>query len=164
MPKEAEEETPPTELDEETTAPFPQTATPTHGGTVNHTGDSLGGSSSEEVLELGTSTSPNFEKLRKDLLKEFGDVFKEELCPSDRIKGVQRIEIDESRVKPLHWTTPKEVPCHLRKAADKELKRCLQAGQIEPCHHYTKWLSRGMFVGKASKEGEEVKARLVLGL
>ena len=94
LSEETEEETPPTELDEDTTTPFPQTATPTHGGAVNHTGDSLGGSSSEEVLELGTSTSPNFEKLRKDLLKEFEDVFKEELSPSDRINGVQRIEID----------------------------------------------------------------------
>ena len=75
-PEETVKETPPLELDEDTTTPFPQTAAPTHGGAVNNTGDSLGGSSSEEVLELGTSTSPNFEKLRKDLLKEFGDVLK----------------------------------------------------------------------------------------
>ena len=125
-------------MDEETTTPFPHTAAPILGEAVHNTGDSLDRSSSEEVLELDTSTSPNFEKIKNDLLKDFEDVFKEELSPSDRTKGVQRIEIDESRVKPLHWTTPKEVPCHLRKAADKELKRCLQAGQIEPCHHYTK--------------------------
>ena len=64
-------------------------------------------------------------------------------------------------VKPLHFNTPREIPCHLRKAADEELKRCLEAGQLEPCHHYTPWLSRGMFIGKPSKDGGKMKARLV---
>ena len=64
-------------------------------------------------------------------------------------------------MKALHFNTPKEVPIHLRKAADKELKRCLEAGQLEPCHHYTKWMSRGLFEGKPTKEGEPIKARMV---
>ena len=104
---------------------------------------------------------PDFEKIRMSILQEYSDVFKEELAPSDRIHGIQRIEIDESGVKPVHFTTPKEIQAHLRKSADKELKRCLEAGQLEPCHHYTKWLSRGMFVEKPAKLGEPLRARMV---
>ena len=73
-------------------------------------------------MDVDKSSLPDFEKIRSTLLEEFGDIFKEDLSPQDRIKGVQRIEIDESRVKPLHFTTPKEVPCHLRKAAEKGIK------------------------------------------
>ena len=69
--------------------------------------------------------------------------------------------MDTENVKPLHFATPKEIPAHLRKAVYKELKRCLDAGQLEECHHHTPWLSRGTFVGKPAKNGVELKARLV---
>ena len=108
-----------------------------------------------------SSVEPDFQSVRKSLLKEYEDVFKENLSPQDRMRGVKRIEIKDPDAKPLHFNTPKEVPAHLRRAANKELKRCLEAGQLEPCHHFTKWLSRGMFVAKPSKPGESVKARLV---
>merc|ERR1711951_275953 len=144
-----------------TATPSTHTVPPIPGEAVKNAGDPLDRGVSVGVMESGNPSSPDFENIKKKLLEEFKDVFKEELSPSDRINGIQRIEIDDSNIKPLHWTTPKEIPCHLRKAADKELKRCLKAGQIEPCTHWTKWLSRGMFVGKAVKEGEEVRARLV---
>ena len=83
LSEETEEETPPTEPDAKKLAPFPQASTPTHGGAVNHTGDSLGGRSSGKVMELGSSPSPNFEEIRSSLLEEFEDVFKEDLTPMD---------------------------------------------------------------------------------
>ena len=94
-------------------------------------------------------------------MKEYSSVFKEYLSPEDLIVGTKRIEMDTENVKPLHFATPKEKPAHLQKAADKELKICLDAGQLKECHHHTPWQSRGMFVGKPAKNGGELKARLV---
>ena len=69
--------------------------------------------------------------------------------------------MDDNGTKPLHFSTPKAIPAHLRKATDKELARCLAAGQLEECHHHTKWVSRGMFVAKPGKRGAPLHARLV---
>ena len=44
--------------------------------------------------------------------------------------------------------SPAEIPLHLRKAADAELKDALEAGFIEPCTHATAWCSRSFFVEK----------------
>ena len=71
------------------------------------------------------------------------------------------MELQDNYVKPLHFTTPKPITAHLRKAADKELARCLAAGSLEECHHHTPWVSRGMFVAKPRKNGQPLKAHLV---
>ena len=92
---ETAEATPAEEPEEMKVTPFPPACTLTQGEAVNHTGDSLGGGSSGKVMELDSSSSPNFEEIRNSLLEEFEDVFKEDLSPMDRIKGVQRIEIYE---------------------------------------------------------------------
>ena len=80
------------------------------------------------------------------------------------MEGEMKAELNDSDVTPTHISTPAYVPVHLRKAADKELARCLKAGTLEPCNHYTEWVSCGMFVPKHTKEGEEIKARLVSDL
>ena len=85
-----------------------------------------------------------FQDIKDEMLDKYKDVFKENLSPQDKIVGTRRIEMDTENVKPLHFSTPKKIPAHLRKVADKELKRCLDAGKLEECHHHTPWLSRGM--------------------
>ena len=119
-------------------SPIPTAEALTQGNAVVYTGRALGGGTSRNVMDKFCTTKPvepDFQVIRYSILKNYDDVFKEDLSPSDRIKGVQRIEINDSDAKPLHFNTPKEVPVHLRRAADKELKRCLEAGQLEPCHH-----------------------------
>ena len=103
-------------------------------------------------------------KLRLKLLEDYSDVFKEDLEPSDVMKGEIKAELNDLDITPTHISTPASVPVHLRKAADKELARCLKAGVLEPCNHWTPWVSRGMFVPKATKEGEELRVRLVSDL
>ena len=110
------------------------------------------------------SEDSELSKLKSKLRKEYNDVFKEDLGPEDVMKGELKAELNDSEVTPTHISTPAYVPVHLRKAADKELARCLNAGVLEPCNHYTDWVSRGMFVPKHTKEGEEIKVRLVSDL
>ena len=128
------EQTPDTDVQpaEEEVSPISPADALTQGKAVHNTGGALSEGPSGNVMDNISETEPDFVKIRGSLLQQYCDVFKEDLSPSDRIDGVHRVEIDESGVKPLHFTTPKEVPIHLRKAADKELKRCLDAGQLEP--------------------------------
>ena len=70
-------------------------------------------------------------------MEEFGDVFKEDLEPSDVIKGEIKAQFNDLDLKPTHITTQATTPVHLRKAADKELARCLKAGVPKPCNHWT---------------------------
>ena len=58
------------------------------------------------VMDNNSMSVPDFEKIRSFILEQYSDVFKEDFSPTDRIKGVQCIEIDETGVKPLHFTTP----------------------------------------------------------
>ena len=98
------------------------------------------------------------------MMKEYNDVFKEDLGPEDVMKGEFKAELNNLDVTPTHISTPAYVPVHLRKAADKELARRLNAGTLESCNHYTEWVSCGMFVPRHTKEGEEIKVRLVSDL
>ena len=58
-------------------------------------------------------------------------------------------------IKPFVVRTPAEIPVHLRKAADAEIQSLLKAGVIKECHEKTDWVSRGLFIPKKSKEGDE---------
>ena len=112
-----------------------------------------------------TSNSVNqigeLEDMKEELLSKHDSVFKEDLGPLDSMKGVVRVELQDNDVKPLHFTTPAQIPAHLHRAADRELARCLAAGTLEECQHYTPWVSRGLFVTKPQKPGQPLKARLV---
>ena len=68
----------------------------------------------------------------------------------------------DQNIKPINCRTPILVQLHFRKAADQEIKDFLKAGIIEKCHHFTPWLSRGMFIGKKrDEETQQEKVRLV---
>ena len=75
-------------------------------------------------------TSSALQDMKDFMLSKYSSVFKEDLGPDDRIIGTQRVEMDDNGTKPLHFSTPKSIPAHLRKAADKELARCLAAGTL----------------------------------
>ena len=65
-------------------------------------------------------------------------------------------------IQVFHLKLGMEVPAYMEKAAQRELQRMLNAGQLEPITTYTKYVSRGFFVEKgSSKPGEPVKCRLV---
>ena len=87
-----EEKTPKEEPEEQKVSPFPTACTLTQGEAVHCTGDSLSGGTSRKVLDNDSSSLPDFEKKRNSLLEEFGDVFKEDLSPQDRIKGVKGLK------------------------------------------------------------------------
>ena len=102
------------------------------------------------------------EILKSKLMQEFGDIFKEDLDKSDVIDCPKvSLDIDESLGQPHNVMTSAEIPIHLRQAADRELKRALKAGWLEPCNHPTEWCSRGLFVQKSTSPGEEIKVRIV---
>ena len=60
-----------------------------------------------------------------------------------------------------HPKVANEVPAYLQPAAEKEIRRMLDGGLLEEVTGYSKHVSRGFFVTKNTKEGEEVKVRLV---
>ena len=102
--------------------------------------------------------------LKKAWLRDFPEVFKEDLGREDRI-NIEPIVIDlVPNHEDIHVFHPKlavDVPAYMDEAARRELQRMLSSGMLEPIEAYTENLSRGFFVEKPSKPGEPVKARLV---
>ena len=147
--------------EEEDVSPISAADSPTQGEAVHNPGGSLGGATSRNVMDNSPDpkpdSEPDFEKIKMSILEEYSDIFKENLTPSDRIHGIERVEMDESAAKPVHFSTPKEIPAHLRKSADKEHKRCLEAGQLEPCNHYTKMALQGHVCGKTIKTRRSIE-------
>merc|ERR1712055_344271 len=60
-----------------------------------------------------------------------------------------------------HPKAANEIPAYLRDAADRELNRMVAGGLLEKVEDYSETVSRGFFVEKKCKPGEEVKVRLV---
>ena len=101
-------------------------------------------------------------ELKKNLLKEFRDVFKTNLEKSDRINmPPMKIETIKGadRIRRTNFMTAIETPLHLQSAANEELQKMLKAGFIEPCHHSTEWCARSFFVTKPNSQ--PLKVRLV---
>ena len=96
------------------------------------------------------------------MLREFSDVFKEDLGKEDRI-DIEPIKIglvdNHEDIQVFHPTTAVEVSPYMEAAARKKLARMLNTGMIEEIQGYTKNLSRGFIVEKPGRD--EVKARLV---
>ena len=44
--------------------------------------------------------------MKENLLTEYSSVLKEDLGPSDTMKGIVRVELQDNNIKPLHFTTP----------------------------------------------------------
>ena len=75
-----------------------------------------------------------YDHLKKKLIKQFADIFKEDLEPSDRL-DVPPMKIP---LKPNHKSMPKynarvpiSTPSYLEKAACKEVARILKSGVLE---------------------------------
>ena len=73
--------------------------------------------------------------LRNKLLKQFPEIFKEDLTPEDRL-NIEPVKIS---LKPGHENVPMynaRVPIqtlrYLERAADKELTRIMKSGALEP--------------------------------
>ena len=105
------------------------------------------------------------ERIKKDLMTEFKDVFKVKLEKTDRINAPPvKIMIDQDRMekeKPRQATVPIPIPAHLRQAANSKLDDMLEAGFVKPCHHKTVFASRGFFREKKSGDSKKLKAGLV---
>ena len=104
------------------------------------------------------------EEIRKAWLRDYTQVFKEDLSKEDRIQMdpvVVELVPDHENIEVYHPKACNEVPAYLKNAADKELKRMLEGGLLEPVHEYSPIVSRGFFVEKNTAPGEEVKVRLV---
>ena len=70
--------------------------------------------------------------LQEEFLKKYPNVFNDELLPED-VVNVPHVEIkvnENVHVKPTVARTPAEIPIHLRKATDEEIRSLLKAGVI----------------------------------
>ena len=61
----------------------------------------------------------------------------------------------------FHPKVANEVPAYLQQAAEKEIRRMLDGGLLEEVTGHSEHVSRGFFVTKNTKPGEEVKVILV---
>ena len=85
--------------------------------------------------------SPACTKLKEKILGKFNGVFKETLGKDDRINCPPvRLKINpESNIKPVAHTHPFDVPWHMRKALDAEIRAAVEAGVLSPCDEATEW-------------------------
>merc|ERR1712215_267596 len=88
------------------------------------------------------------EVMRQSWMKDFSQVFKEDLTIEDRIDmdpvKVKLVENHEE-IKLFHPKTSNEIPAYLRRAADKELERMLAGGLLLKVEDYSETVSRGFF-------------------
>merc|ERR1712055_549773 len=104
------------------------------------------------------------EALKQALMKDFSQVFKEDLTIEDRIKMEPvKIKLVENHkdIPVYHPKAANEIPAYLCAAADKELNRMIAGGLLEKVEEYSETVSRVFFVPKKTDPGEEVKVRLV---
>ena len=73
------------------------------------------------------------EMLRKKYLKKYSDVFKKRLERGDTIRcNPVKIETNkDSNIRPINCRTPIPVEAHYRRAADREIKDFLKAGNLK---------------------------------
>ena len=94
------------------------------------------------------------EELKKQWLRDFADIFKEDLGKEDRI-DIDPIKIDlVDNHEEIHTFKPKtamDVSPYMEAAAKKELARMIDTGMMEEIDYYKENLSRGFFVEKPEK-------------
>lgn len=97
--------------------------------------------------------------LREKIIKKYAASFKSKLSATDRMKvaPVDLIIDENSTIKPEHHTRPFDVPFHLRKAWELEIKNALEGGILEPVSYPTTWASKAFAVPKA----DPTKVRIV---
>merc|ERR1712030_222333 len=104
------------------------------------------------------------EAMKQSWLKDFSQVFKEDLTIEDRI-NIDPVKVtlveNHKDIPVFHPKSANEIPAYLRDAADRELNRMIAGGLLEKVEDYSETVSRGFFVPKKTEPGEEVKVRLV---
>merc|ERR1712030_80092 len=104
------------------------------------------------------------EAMKQSWLKDFSQVFKEDLTVEDRINiDPVKIKLVENHkdIPVFHLKSANEIPAYLRDAADKELNHMIAGGLLEKVEDYSETVSRGFFFPKKTEPGEEVRVRLV---
>ena len=83
-------------------------------------------------------------ELKQAWLKDFPEVFKEDLGKEDRIDCepiVEDLVQNHEDIQVFYPMLGMEVPAYMEKAAQKELQRMLNAGMLEPLQGYTENVS-----------------------
>ncbi|NJL70883.1 MAG: hypothetical protein HC888_04345 [Candidatus Competibacteraceae bacterium] len=90
-----------------------------------------------------------------DILKDFSDVLSDKLDASKVMKGppLHIYTREDKSVSPWKSLTARQVPLHLKEAADKVVQEALAAGIIAPVTEPTDWISPGFFVEKDGGKG-----------
>ena len=103
--------------------------------------------------------------LRKKMIKQFSDVFKENLNPEDCL-DIEPVKIqlvpDHKSFTPYNSRVPTNTPCYLESTARKELQRILKSGALKEVHHATPWSSKAFFVRKPGSPDDDPSLRLVM--
>ena len=85
-----------------------------------------------------------YQELKQAWLRDFPEVFKEDLGKEDRI-DMDPVVIDlvpnHEEIQVFHPKLSVDVPAYMQKAAQKELQRMLTAGMLEPISGYTEHVS-----------------------
>ena len=101
---------------------------------------------------LNGADQEQLDSLREEMLNRFPTVFSDQLDSSKVISGGKmRIELDPVKVKevkPMHAYTARQVPIHLKEAADELIARLIKDGIIERVTKPTTWVSHAHIVGK----------------
>ena len=108
----------------------------------------------KEVNEQEWEEERKCQQLKQAWLRDFPEVFKEDLGKEDRIDMepvVVDLIPDHKKIKVFHPKTSTEVPAYLQKAAEKELKRMLEGGLLEETNGYTEHVSRGFFLWRRTQ-------------
>jgi len=88
-------------------------------------------------------------ELRDEMLAMFPDVFSDELNGQKLHGEEMHIHMDDSKqVTPKRVLTARQVPLHLREAADKLVESLVSDGILVPVEEPTDWISPGHFVPK----------------
>ena len=113
----------------------------------------------EEDHEIGVYT-----KLRKKLIKQFSDVFKEDLSPSDRL-NIEPVKITlkpgQENMPIFNARVPIPTPRYLEKAANKELARIMKSGALEEVTWPTQSACQAFFVQKPGSPDSDPSVRMV---
>ena len=98
-------------------------------------------------------------KLKEKIITKYKNNFKERLGPLDRMRVEPvNLEIDESRnITPVKHIRPFDVPYHLRKPWEEEIKNALEGKILVPVSTPTDWSSKAFAVPKQ----DSTKVRIV---
>ena len=103
--------------------------------------------------------SKECKKLKDKITQKYKSNFKEKLSPDDRMNVEPvTLQIDESRkIPPVKHIRPFDVPFHLRKPLETEIRNALEGDILRPVDYPTEWSSKAFAVPKQ----DSTKVRLV---